>query len=144
MQRYNADRIEVLDANPITAFQIQLQMVHRLMALAIVVAVGLCAWEARRRFGRRALTTRLAYLWAALILCQGLLGAATIWTNKAADVATAHVMGGALCLTLGWFLSLVAALETAGVRSPAKLRAELPMASPGPFSSRPSPATGVD
>jgi heme A synthase len=36
-----------------------------------------------------------------LILLQVGLGAATIWTNKAADVATAHVLVGALALAVG-------------------------------------------
>ena len=51
--------------------------------------------------------TRLALLWLGLILAQVLLGAATIWTNKAADVATAHVLVGALALALGAILSIV-------------------------------------
>lgn len=144
VQRYNADRIEVLDANPITGFQIELQMVHRLVALAILVTIGLCAWDARRRFGGRALSTRLAFVWSGLIVCQALLGAATIWTNKAADVATAHVLGGALALALGWVLSLVAALEPVGARRPANLRAEMKIAPACSFPSRPAPATGVD
>jgi cytochrome c oxidase assembly protein subunit 15 len=36
-----------------------------------------------------------------LIFAQVALGAATIWTNKAADGATAHVMVGALSLVTG-------------------------------------------
>ena len=38
---------------------------------------------------------------------QALLGAATIWSNKAADIATAHVMVGALALALGALLSVM-------------------------------------
>jgi cytochrome c oxidase assembly protein subunit 15 len=47
------------------------------------------------------LSSRLALVWLGLILTQALLGAATIWSNKAADIATAHVMVGALALALG-------------------------------------------
>jgi hypothetical protein len=36
------------------------------------------------------------------------LGAATIWTNKSADIATAHVAVGALTLTVGTLLLLMA------------------------------------
>ena len=36
-----------------------------------------------------------------MIFLQVGLGAATIWSNKAADVATAHVLVGALALTVG-------------------------------------------
>jgi heme A synthase len=39
--------------------------------------------------------------WLALILVQAGLGAWTIWSNKAADVATAHVLVGALSLVTG-------------------------------------------
>ena len=45
--------------------------------------------------------TKLAWSWLALIVLQAVLGAATIWSNKAADVATAHVLVGALSLTIG-------------------------------------------
>jgi len=38
---------------------------------------------------------------------QVALGAATIWTNKAADVATAHVMFGALSLVTGALWCLI-------------------------------------
>ena len=44
---------------------------------------------------------RLSLFWLALIVFQVGLGAATIWTNKAADVATAHVLVGALALAVG-------------------------------------------
>ena len=41
--------------------------------------------------------------WLGLILVQVALGAWTIWSNKAADVATAHVLVGALSLVTGVF-----------------------------------------
>jgi hypothetical protein len=44
---------------------------------------------------------RLANVWVGLILVQVALGAWTIWSNKAADVATAHVVVGALSLVTG-------------------------------------------
>src|SRR6185369_5972179 len=94
---YNQQRVEIVAANPITAFQISLQMVHRLLALAIVVGVGFCAWTSRRSLGWRNPVSKLALLWMGLVLAQGILGAATIWSNKAADIATGHVVIGALC-----------------------------------------------
>jgi cytochrome c oxidase assembly protein subunit 15 len=45
-------------------------------------------------------------VWLGLILTQALLGAATVWSNKAADVATAHVLLGAVSLVWGIVLSL--------------------------------------
>jgi len=106
--RYNAQRIEVTDANPITAFQIGLQMVHRLFALLILGAVAFTAWFARRALGGGNLLSRLALIWLGLILTQVLLGAATIWSNKAADVATAHVLVGALSLGAGALMGVIA------------------------------------
>jgi heme A synthase len=47
-------------------------------------------------------------VWLALILAQAALGAATIWTGKAADIATAHVAVGALSLVTGVALCLMA------------------------------------
>jgi heme a synthase len=98
---YNAHRMEINGENPITAFQIILQMVHRLTALLILAGVAAAAWLARKRLGGKDSLTKLAFFWLALILIQVALGAATIWTNKAADVATAHVMVGALSLVTG-------------------------------------------
>lgn len=105
--RYNQQRIEVLDANPITAFQIGLQMMHRLVALAISCAVIGCAGSYLRQWGWRNLLSRLVLFWSLLIVSQAGLGAATIWTNKAADVATAHVVLGAISLVTGAFLTLI-------------------------------------
>jgi cytochrome c oxidase assembly protein subunit 15 len=100
--RYNANRVEVSAHNPITAFQIGLQMVHRLMAIAILVGVAVCFWRARHgRFGR------LCAVWLGLILVQAGLGMWTIWSNKAADVATLHVVVGALSLVTGFLLYLL-------------------------------------
>jgi len=94
---YNLKRVEVTAANPITAFQISLQMAHRIVALLIVMAVSVCAWKARGIASVR----RLGFSWLGLILVQVGLGAWTIWSNKAADVATAHVVVGALSLVTG-------------------------------------------
>jgi cytochrome c oxidase assembly protein subunit 15 len=101
VQSYNEHRLNVIAENPITAFQIVLQMAHRLVALAIFLLTATCAWQARRRLGKSDPLAKLALFWLGLILAQILLGAATIWSNKAADVATAHVLGGALSLVTG-------------------------------------------
>lgn len=101
--RYNEHRMEITAVNPITAFQIQLQMVHRIVAMCILCAVAFCAWRARHT---RA--ARLAWFWLGLILIQATLGAATVLSGKAADVATAHVLVGALSLATGAMLSIMA------------------------------------
>lgn len=104
---YNQQRLEITDVNAITAFQIALQMVHRIVALLILAAVTACAWLAQRRMGKSEVQPALSWIWVGLILVQALLGAATIWSNKAADIATAHVLVGALSLALGAMLSII-------------------------------------
>ena len=117
---YNANRTEVISENPITSFQIILQMVHRMVALAIFVLVSVCAgraWSigtpgtAPARTAKELefagtvpgvpIQRRLSLFWLALIAGQIALGAWTVWSNKAADVATAHVLVGALSLVIG-------------------------------------------
>jgi heme a synthase len=102
--RYNERRMEVTAANPITAFQIELQMAHRLTAALILAAVAWCAWKVRN-----SVLERLALVWLGLVLVQAALGAFTLWSNKAADVATAHVLVGALSLAVGGILCIVSA-----------------------------------
>jgi cytochrome c oxidase assembly protein subunit 15 len=108
---YNQQRIEVMAANPITAFQIGLQMIHRLLAIAILGAVAYAAWSAWRALGGKSYLSRLALAWLGVILSQVALGAATIWSNKAADIATAHVLAGALSLAFGMILCIVSGKE---------------------------------
>ena len=57
--------------------------------------------------GRNTGLTRFAGVWFGLVLAQVFLGAATIWTGKSADIATAHVACGALCLATGGLASMV-------------------------------------
>jgi heme a synthase len=105
--RYNQNRQEVFAYQPITAAQVELQMVHRLLALLILTAVALCAWRAWRFLGWHHRLTRFSGVWFGLVLTQAFLGAATIWTGKSADIATAHVACGALCLATGGLASIV-------------------------------------
>lgn len=140
---YNQQRVELTDANPITAFQIVLQMVHRLMALLILVAVSCAALVSRRQFGPSARCSRLSLVWAGLVLVQALLGAATIWTNKAADIATAHVLVGALLLAMGTLLTLLAYLEQS-TRAAVQFANRNQSAVEHPFSPRPSTATSLE
>lgn len=103
---YNRLRGETVAANPITSFQVGLQMVHRITALAILLSVAWLAGKTRREFRGTALS-RFASVWLLMIFLQATLGAITIWTNKAADIATAHVALGALSLVAGVLLSIL-------------------------------------
>src|SRR2546423_9089043 len=60
-----------------------------------------------RPLRNNSLARKLSIGWALLVVCQVLLGAATIWTNKSADIATAHVAIGALLFVDGTLLVLV-------------------------------------
>ena len=86
-----------------TAGQIHLQMVHRLLAVLLLGGVwGMSfQWVKEGGAGRR-----FALAWSGLLLVQFGLGAATIWTNKAADLATAHVVVGAASLLTGVLFSV--------------------------------------
>ncbi len=107
IELYNQRRLEVVHVNAITAFQIGLQMAHRILALLILALIAVSAWRAARKFGVRSPFTKLSFVWFGLVLLQASLGAATIWSNKAADIATAHVVVGALLLVNGALLCLV-------------------------------------
>lgn len=82
----------------VTAAHIWLQMTHRFIALLIALGV-VGTWFALR--SQRSLAT----FWVLGLACQITLGAWTIWSNKAADIATAHVAAGATMLALGVMIS---------------------------------------
>ncbi len=118
--KINRDRQDVLRIPPTTRAQIVVQMFHRLGAVltaSAVIAAAVMAW--RRRTALPAGMRRLFLgAWPGLIAVQFTLGMFTIWTDKAADIATAHVGVGAMSLALG--VLLVAALSRwgAALRSP--------------------------
>lgn len=91
----------------VTAFQIWLQMAHRFLALLIAVGVVVFCLRVRRlrNFSRAPFLSGSSILWVALVLCQIALGGWVIWSNKAADVATAHVALGAVMLSFGVSIS---------------------------------------
>lgn len=105
---YNSERLEATAMKPITAFQIGLQMVHRMVALLILGTVLGTLFAARRRLTWKAPLTKLSFVWTLLVFSQAALGAATIWSNKSADIATAHVAVGALSFMVGSMMILVA------------------------------------
>jgi cytochrome c oxidase assembly protein subunit 15 len=85
----------------VTATQIWLQMAHRFLALLITIAIIVFCLRVWRDARNVAALRRLALLWVALVFVQVTLGAWTIWSNKAADIATAHVAVGATMLSFG-------------------------------------------
>ena len=91
----------------VDAFQIWLQIAHRFVALLIAIAViAFClrVWRDARQIPA---LKRLSIWWVAFLFVQLTLGAWTIWSNKAADIATAHVAVGALMLSFGVSISAI-------------------------------------
>ena len=101
----NQRRTGVVDDAPVTAFHVHLHMVHRFLAVGLVAGA---AWTWRRAAGLPRGWRRAVRSWCGLFALQFALGAATVWTNKAADLATAHVAVGATILST--------AVATAAVR----------------------------
>ena len=78
----------------VTPTQIWLQLVHRFLAL--VIGLTIAAFWFRVRRNQLPVLRKLANFWLGLVLLQIALGAWVIWSNKAADIATAHVAVGAI------------------------------------------------
>jgi len=91
----------------VTPFHIWLQMTHRFLALIIAAGVIASLFLARRAGQNAGMVSRFADIWFLLLACQITLGAWIIWSNKAADIATAHVAVGATMLALGVALSAI-------------------------------------
>jgi len=91
----------------VTPFHIWLQLTHRFVAVAIAAGVIASLLLARRTGPDAGMLSRFTDAWFLLLTCQITLGAWVIWSNKAADVATAHVAVGAMMFALGVSLSAI-------------------------------------
>ncbi|MFA6547246.1 MAG: COX15/CtaA family protein [Limisphaerales bacterium] len=109
LEAYNRDRLDARDFKPITAGQIHLHMAHRLGALIVFGHVLGCLLKLRRTAGVAHPLARMAGGWFALVCVQFGLGIWTVWSNKAADIATLHVVVGAASLVAGTLLTLLSA-----------------------------------
>ena len=87
----------------VDAVQIWLQLAHRF--LAVLIGVGVIAFATRiwqvQNASRVPVLSRLSIWWVVMFFLQFTLGAWTVWSNKAADIATAHVAVGAIMLSFG-------------------------------------------
>jgi cytochrome c oxidase assembly protein subunit 15 len=81
---------------PVSAGQIHLQLTHRFGAFLLLGTVILFVIRAVKVTPLGHWLRSWSLLWAGAVLLQILLGAMTIWFNKAADVATTHMALGAL------------------------------------------------
>lgn len=85
----------------VTAGQIWLQLTHRFMASLIAIGVIGFWFVSRLEQNGEVPLKALSTWWVCLLATQVTLGAWTIWSNKAADIATAHVAVGATMLAVG-------------------------------------------
>ncbi|HXQ02231.1 MAG TPA: COX15/CtaA family protein, partial [Candidatus Udaeobacter sp.] len=88
-------------------FQIWLQMTHRFVALLIGIGVIVFCSRVWRNAHQVAALKNLSIWWVVFLFSQLTLGAWTIWSNKAADIATAHVAVGAIMLSFGVSISAI-------------------------------------
>lgn len=119
LEKYNQTRLDHRDFKPITAGQIHLHMAHRLGALIVFGHVLGCLLKLRRTVGVAHPLARVAGGWFGLICVQFGLGIWTVLSNKAADIATLHVVVGAASLVTGGLLTLLAATVFRGKKAPA-------------------------
>src|SRR5213079_1527511 len=96
--KINAAR-DTIATSDVSATQIWLQMAHRFGA--VLVAIGVIWFFVSAHWEKISPLRGLSTAWLIGVLVQLILGAWTIWSNKAADVATTHVAVGATMLGLG-------------------------------------------
>jgi cytochrome c oxidase assembly protein subunit 15 len=128
INQINSERIDHREFEPITALHVQVHMVHRATAVLLLLgAAVLTAWVVRR-YGWRHAHAMQSLFFLGLISTQAALGIATVLSNKAADLATLHVMIGALTLVSGSliFLNVRRELHLANASSRVRSKAILP------------------
>ena len=82
-------------------------MIHRVGAVITLGAVGLLVMKSRRKLGHSHWYTKITYILMSIIVAQAVMGIWTVLSNKAADVATGHVILGAICLALTSLLLMI-------------------------------------
>ncbi len=92
---------------PTSIGQIHLHMTHRALAVGIAFMILLQVWKNLKRadHDRKVIPfwPALNRVFAALVLVQFALGVFTVWSGKAALIATLHVVTGALLISLAFF-----------------------------------------
>ena len=115
-QLYTEQKLFDADGNPktfltsgkdIEAWHVWLQMIHRVGAVITLGAVGLLVMKSRRKLGHSHWYTKITYILMSIIVAQAVMGIWTVLSNKAADVATGHVILGAICLALTSLLLMI-------------------------------------
>ena len=119
--RINEVRAITQSAPPITSDLILLQYIHRGWAVLIVIGLVSVATAILRNRQVPGAARSAARFWILLVVAQFLLGAWTIWSNKAADIATSHVFVGALTFMTGVLLCVVLSAMLSSTRAEGSL-----------------------
>ena len=101
IEKINQARMDSRDFKPISSGHIQAHMAHRVGALVVFAAILFSWLKARQEFVAGHGLRKLANFWLGTVFVQVGLGIVTIWFNKPADIATLHVLVGAICLVTG-------------------------------------------
>ena len=109
LREINHTRAWDLNLDPVTLGQVWLHMAHRLGALVVTTLLLMLVISVMRHH-RGGPLPRLAVILGCLLVLQLTLGVLTVIFRKPADVASAHVAGGALVLVTAWGM-LVCALR---------------------------------
>ncbi len=96
LSQINEQRLNDYDLPPVAASQVWIHFAHRAGALLTAIAVLACGLYILRTCGDDRRLREPAIVMIMLVLVQILLGALTVWTGKGVQVATAHVVTGAL------------------------------------------------
>ena len=138
LQRINLSHPDVA----VTAGQIHLHLLHRLWA---VMLLGASFWMTRQIFlsvGPRSPLGKGILVWQGLLVVQALLGASTVWTGRATDITTLHVVVGAVCLSFTVLMTAVAS-RLCCVRPTSSAIGAAAAAVPHPPHNRPSAPEAV-
>ena len=94
-------QVFLMTGRDILPFHLTLQMVHRILAIFILALVIGTFSIARKRLGATHTLSRISLAWMGFIFIQVALGILTVLKYKPADIATLHVVCGALTLAMG-------------------------------------------
>jgi heme a synthase len=103
LDEINLGRAEI-GLPPVASSQIWIHFAHRVGAILVMLAVALLVQHVLSTFQDRRLREP-ALLVGMLVVVQALLGALTVWTGKGVEIATTHVVTGALLLALSTVLA---------------------------------------
>ncbi len=104
--QYNAQRVDYRDFNPITGNHVLLHMAHRLGAVIIWGSILALLVAVAKKAGTQSVFFKAVLAWSLLLTLQAVLGAWTVLSNKAADIATLHVVLGAFSLIFGGIITV--------------------------------------